>query len=395
MTLLVRQHISECQNHEIETLNMTLDKIKKAFVAYMEETRRGDPYPRNFMGCLTAILVEPKPASQERIMELTRFSQTTVSLTLQKLQLLMPIKLVKERGDRKKYYTYDGSPDSFILDLWQKRLEVQGTDIVQIEATIDEIKERVGNNKSLRRFLDYLYNMQLYTTLIHSLRASSIRQYRSIVQPDSNGDTESQDNDVLEIFEVENFLEELRKNQPDLESVADSEPKYLQMKNDYFSALKANLNPLYSQTIANQIMVLHDVFIDQVTTQVQIEKSTLLPRSTISELLSEFVRMGVIRVTKREGTKIKLYQPAISFTDFMLGYSNRLGRQMITAKENLSEFILATRKVSTHNTDTKFLINILESFLQAYSFTEEFTKNFKARMVTRLKQACDSGFVLI
>ncbi|MCK5239156.1 MAG: hypothetical protein KAR33_06390 [Candidatus Thorarchaeota archaeon] len=377
---------------------MTLEKTKRAFVKYIEETRRGDPYPRNFMGCLISILTEPKPISQERIMELTGYSQATISLTLQKIQLLMPVKTVMKRGDRKRYYTYDGSPESFILDLWEKRLEVQGFEIIQIEASIERVKERTGEGTAVRRFIDYLFNMQLYLTLIHSLRSSSIEQFRKLLKTDFTHGTDAQDTQdsgILKKSEIEEFLEELRTNTTTSKSEEEPVSEYLLLKNEYFSGMKANLNPLYSQTIANQMMVLHDVFLERSTTQEMIEKSTLLPRSTISELLSQFVKLGVIKVTKKDGTRIKLYQPAISFTDFMLSYSERLAQKMIGAKAKLSKFISATRKISPKSQEVKKFQDVLESFLKAYLFTEDFTKGFKAKMVTRLKQSYDHGFVFI
>ena len=390
----VNNYLSDIINRE-ETLTMTLEKIKKEFVKHMEETRRGDPYPRNFMGCLISILIEHEPISQERIMELTGYSQATISLTLQKIQLLMPVKTVMKRGDRKRYYTYDGSPGSFILDLWEKRLEVQGFDIIQIEASIERVKEQTSKSKAVRRFIDYLFNMQLYLTLIHSLRSSSIEQFRKRLKTDSTNGGEVHGNTILKQSEIEIFLEEIRTNTPTSHSEVEVDSEYLLLKNEYFSGMKANLNPLYSQTIANQMMVLHDVFLERSTTQEMIEKSTLLPRSTISELLSQLVKLGVIKVTKKDGTRIKLYQPAISFTDYMLSYSERLGYQMVTAKAKLSKFISATRKISPKSQEVKKFHDVLEIFLKAYSFTEDFTKGFKAKTVTRLKQSYDNGFVFI
>ena len=69
---------------------MTLEEIKREFVSFMEAARATEPYPRNFMGCLISLLIDPTPVSQERIVELTGYSQATVSMTLQKLRLMMP-----------------------------------------------------------------------------------------------------------------------------------------------------------------------------------------------------------------------------------------------------------------------------------------------------------------
>jgi DNA-binding transcriptional regulator GbsR (MarR family) len=376
---------------------MTLEKIKREFVEYMETVRAGDPYPRSFIGCLMSILIEPEETSQERIMELTGYSQATVSLTLQKVQLLMPVRTSKRRGDRKRYYTYNGSPADFILDLWQKRLEMQGIDIDQIEMMIQKVKAfgKTDESAAIRRFSDYLNNMQLYLSLIHSFRASSIKLYEGVAETGSVEDLDYQEKGTLEKPLIEEFLLELRSKP--MSSKLDNEPlkEYLILKNDYFSGMKANLNPLYSQTIANQMMVLHDVFIEGLTTQKMIEESTLLPRSTISELLTQFVKFGVIEVTKKEGSRIKLYRPLISFTDLMLSFSERLLKQAVAGKSQLSKYISVSGKIRPVSKETKKFLTVLNSFVKAYSFTHRFTLSFKAKIVTRLKEEYDRGFTFI
>jgi DNA-binding transcriptional regulator GbsR (MarR family) len=376
---------------------MTLEKIKREFIKYMETVRAGDPYPRKFIGCLMSILVEPEATSQDRVMELTGYAQATVSLTLQKVQLLMPVKTAKKRGDRKRYYAYDGHPASLILDLWQKRLEVQGIDISQIEMMIQEVKakEKAAEKAAIRRFLDYLENMKLYLTLIQSLRASSIELYKSVMETGSIEDLDFQEAGILEEPLIEEFLQVLRTTSMKPELYEKPLKAYILLKNEYYTRMKANLNPLYSQTIANQMMVLHDVFVEGVTTQEMIEKSTLLPRSTISELLAQFVKLGVVEVTRKEGSRIKQYRPAISFTDLMLSYSERLLKQTIAGKSQLSKYISATRKIRPVSKEAKKFIGVLNSFVKAYAFTHRFTMSFKAKMVTRLKEEYDRGFVFI
>ena len=376
---------------------MTLQKLKREFVKYMEAVRAGDPYPRNFIGCLMSIIIEPVAASQERIMELTGYSQPTVSLTLQKVQLLMPVRAVRKRGDRKRYYTYDGSPAAFILDLWQKRLEVQGIDVNQIELIIQKVEAfgKTDESAAIRRLLDYLNNMKLYLSLIHSLRASSIKLFEGVVETGSVEDLDYHEKDTLEEAQIEEFLREMR-SKPMTPKLYDEPPKdYLKLKNDYFSGMKTNLNPLYSQTIANQMMVLHDVFLEGLTTQERIEQSTLLPRSTISELLTQFVDLGVIEVIKEDGSRTKHYRPFISFTDLMLSYSERLLVQADAGMSQLSKYISATREIRPLYEEEKKFLDVLNSFMNAYAFTYRFTQSFKAKMVTRLKEEYDRGFVFI
>ena len=107
-------------------------------------------------------------------MELTGYSQATVSLMLQKLQILMPIRTVRKIGDRKHYYSYIGPPERFVLDLWQKRLDAQAIDIRQIESTIEGMSRKTDRDAASERFYDYLKNLQLYLKLVYDLRHTGI-----------------------------------------------------------------------------------------------------------------------------------------------------------------------------------------------------------------------------
>ena len=149
-------------NPKLEKLNMQLENIKRKFVEYMEEVHGANMYPRNFFGCLLSIIIESEPVSQERIMELTGYSQATISLTIQKIQLLMPIRTLRKVGDRKRYYLYEGPPVGFLLDLLQRRVDVQDIDLNLIENTLLKLRKKESGNSRYKRFLDYLNNMRLY-----------------------------------------------------------------------------------------------------------------------------------------------------------------------------------------------------------------------------------------
>ena len=381
----------------METL-MTLDKIKQEFIRYMEEVRSGEPYAKNFMGGLVSIIVEPEPISQERIMELTGNSQGTVSLTLQKLQLLMPIRTTRKIGDRKHYYIYNGSPERFILDLWQKRIEAQILDMKQLEAMIEKMKDKADRNAAFERFFNYLKNLNLYHKLVHELRSKGISKFEQSIDSGSLESLSLKDSGALEKGRLAEFLGHLRiTSMKDIESPPKDKSlnEYTRTKNDYYSGIKTNLNPLYSQMVANQMMVIHEVFVEGTVTQEQIEKSTLLPRSTISEILSQSVKIGIVRVSKKGSSRIKLYQPAISFSDLMLSNYDQVARHISQVMPRLTEFIELTKKMRPKSVETKWFLKILIGFEKAYSFTRDFSNSMKVEMVIRMKEEYDRGFVFI
>ncbi|MHA2462876.1 MAG: hypothetical protein ACXAEJ_16745 [Candidatus Thorarchaeota archaeon] len=201
----------------------------------------------------------------------------------------------------------------------------------------------------------------------------------------------------LEKGVLADFLENLRLESIETDvghTFKDEELReYLSLKNEYFTNIKVNLNPLYSQVVANQMLVLHDVFLDGYKTQEQIEESTLLPRSTISEILAQSVKRNIVKVTKKEGSRTKFYQPAISFVDLMLGNFDQLAKHISIVMPRLSEFISMTHKITPRSKKTRKFLEVLRNIKKAYSFTREFSKSMKVEMVIRLKEELERGFV--
>jgi DNA-binding transcriptional regulator GbsR (MarR family) len=376
---------------------MTLEKIKREFIAYMEGAHSGYPYPRNLFGCLLAILVEPNPVTQERIMELTGYSQTAVSLTIQKIQLLFPVKKIKKSGDRKHYYIYDGSPNSFLLDLTRKRVDVQDIDLNFIQAMLEKAQEMEKRSKSIGRFIDYLNNMKLYLSQNHALRTASADSFKTALVSGSMKGINLQDSRLLEEAELANFLKQLREvsssaNDSPL-GKSESSDEYLSLKRDYFSGLKENLNPLYSQELVNRMIVFHYILLEGRATQDAIEEATLLPRSTVSESLKNPVERGLLKVQKKSRTKI--YQSGISFVELQLGSYDRAALFFHTVNEKLSKLVKDAQTIRPVSENVKSFLSILETFEQAYSFTLAFSRHMKVEMVKILKDEYERGFVFI
>ena len=378
---------------------MPFEEIKREFVGFMEEIRATEPYPRNFMACLISLIIDPAPVSQERIVELTDYSQATVSMTLQKLKLLMPIRTIRTRGDRRHYYAYDGTPGRFVIDLWEKRLEAQAISYQQIEKTLEKVKGKSSRNKSIKRFQDYLEYFLLILRIVGELRTSGIKDFEDVLNTGSLSELKNQDVASLNEGELTNFLKKLREvsfessarlSQEDQES-----SEYLQMKSEYFSGIKTEFNPLFSQEAANQMIVVHSVFLDGYTTQQQLEEVTLLPRSTISEVLTQSVNRGLIKVTKKEGSRIKYYQPAISFTDLMLGSFVQFEMHLSQVMPRLVEYKKQVSKIPNSLNRKKPFLAALKSLEEVYVFTREFSRIMKMKLVTNLKEEIDSGHVFI
>jgi len=374
---------------------MKLEKVKRDFISYMEEVHGGNPYPRNLFGCLMSVLVEKEPVSQERIMELTGYSQATVSLTIQKIQLLLPIRTVKKKGDRKHYYVYDDAPTSFVLDLLQRRVVVQDIDPKLIESILEKLGKRTDQDKGLARFQSYLDNMKLYLALIHENRSASVEPFKQALATGSLEGLTLQDTSVLKEGEPAEIITRLGgiTSVAEHEVPAESGPRdLLLLKNEYFNGIKTNLNPLFSQAIANRLMVVHSVMLEGCATQNQIEQTTLLPRSTISEVLSHGVKRGIIKVS---GLRPKLYHSAISFSDLMLASFDRVANYIALVRTRLSEFVSTARKVRPRSKEAAEFLDFLVGLEKAYSLALAFSVNMKVQTVRQLREQYDQGFTFI
>ena len=376
---------------------MKLESVKRDFIRYMEEVHGTNPYPRNFFGCVMAISSENEPVSQDRIMELTGYSKATVSLAIQKIQLLLPIRAVKKKGDRRNYYVYYDAASSFVLDLLQRRVDVQDIDINLVESTLEESSNWDDGDETIIHFRRYLKNMRLYLNLIHQMRSASVEPFKQALSSGSLEGLGLQDESVLAKGTLSDFILKLKKitsiteeELPDAEDhMSDS---ILLRKNEYFTGIKTYLNPLFSQAIANQLVVVHCVLLEGCVTQNQIERITLLPRSIISEVLAYAVKRGIVKVS---GSRPKYYRPLASFSDLMLASYDRIANYIVLVTKQLSEFVKMTREVRPKSKAMTYFLDFLTELEKAYKLARAFSINMKVQTVRQLKVEFEHGFDFI
>ncbi len=376
---------------------MSLEKIKREFIQLMEEVHGGNPYPRNFYGCLLAIIIEPEPISQERIMELTGFSQATVSLAIQKIQLLFPIRTIKRVGERRHYYEYNAT-NRFAIDLTLKRTEVQDLDTKFILPILEKAEIELKKDPASRRFVDYLKNLLLYLDLTHEIRRENAEVFKRVLNERSLDTSGLLSKRLLKQKPLSDFLAQLKEASREYTKLPHKDEMALdtmdKLKNEFLTGIKLNFNPLYSQALANQFMIVHSVIVEGRATQQQIVSLTNLPRSTVSELLSEPEERGVIKVTKKKGSRVKYYEPGILFSDLMIGYFDHTANYIDMTRKHLSEFGTKTCRVGSSK-KSKNLLEFLKSLERAYSIALSLSHDMKVKMVMRLKEEYDRGFVFI
>jgi DNA-binding transcriptional regulator GbsR (MarR family) len=376
---------------------MNLRRVKRDFIQYMEEVHGANPYPRNFFGCVMAISSESEPVSQDRIMELTGYSQATVSLAIQKIQLLLPIRAVKKKGDRRNYYVYDDAASSFVLDLLQRRVDVQDIDINLVDSTLEKSNNWNDEDETIIHFRRYLKNMRLYLNLIHQMRSASVEPFKQALSSGSLADLGLQDESVLARGALSEFILKLKKITSITEEELPDAEDYMSdgillLKNEYFTGIKTYLNPLFSQAIANQLVVVHCVLLEGCVTQDQIARITLLPRSIISEVLAYAVKRGIVGVS---GSRPKYYRPVVSFSDLMLASYDRVANYIVLVTNQLSWFIKRTREVRPKSKAITDFLDFLEELERAYKLARAFSINMKVQTVKQLRAEFEHGFEFI
>lgn len=367
---------------------MTVDDLKRELIEYMEKVH-GSRYHRNFFGCLTALLAEDGPTTQERIMELTRYSKTSVSLALQKIQLTLPVRVLKIMGDRKHYYEYQGGPEQFLVDILSRRTDIPDIDLEMIHTIQKKVETKVKEHVSYCRLWHYFEELQLYLRLMHSVRKKNLEKFRMVLQSGSLDELNLPEASALNSGEISDFLNTLMTSED--HSRIKHEPMkgklplpYIELKREYFRGIKTGLNPLYAQSVGNLLIIVHDVIIEKATIQEAIQESTQLPRSTISDVLSLAVDEGVIEVEKFPGSRTKVYRPAISLVELILNYYNRAFVYASNTRRKIVDVLNRMQDIAPEDSEfTRFLekLNVLD---RAYTITEEFTIRAKAEFIKEL-----------
>jgi DNA-binding transcriptional regulator GbsR (MarR family) len=367
---------------------MTLDDLKRDFIEYMEKAT-GASYPRNFFGCLTAIIIEEGPTTQDRIIELTGYSKAAVSVALQKIQLALPVNMLKFMGDRKHYYEYKGGPEDFLIDLMRRRVDVADLDLEMVRTFQKKAEMRVTKHPSFRRLLDYFEELGLYLELMYSIRIESLDKFRAVLVSGSFDGVDLPEASAVNSGKLAVFLDNLMVSEErsgrERVLIKDKPPlDYVELKRKYFSAVKTGLNSLYAQKAANLVIILHDVIIERAVTQEMLQESTQLPRSTISDTLTLAVEQGIIEFDKLSGSRTKIYRPAITLTGLILNYYNRSFAYGSNTRKKIIDLVNRMKDVPVKDSKYFEFLEKLNALERAYAIAEEFSIRNKAEFVKEL-----------
>jgi DNA-binding transcriptional regulator GbsR (MarR family) len=292
-------------------------------------------------------------------------------------------------GDRKHYYEYQGGPEQFLVDILKRRTDIPDIDLEMIYTIQKKAEIKVKEHFSYCRLWNYLEELQLYLKVMHSVRKKNLGKFEMVLQSGSFDDLNLPEASALNSGEIADFLNNLMTSEDPSkighEPISSKLPlPYIELKREYFRGIKTGLNPLYAQSVANLLIIVHDVIIEKATTQEAIQESTQLPRSTISNVLSLAVDEGVIEVEKFPGSRTKVYRPAISLTELILSYYNRAFAYASDTREKIVDVLNGMQDITLKDSAFMVFLEKLNVLKRAYTITEEFTIRAKAEFIKEL-----------
>jgi DNA-binding transcriptional regulator GbsR (MarR family) len=352
---------------------MSLEEIKKQFITFMEEMYDRLLYPKRFFGCLMAVLVEQKPLTQNRIKELTGYSRTTISQTLDLIHANVPLTQFKKPGERKKYYSLDMSVKEFMPLFFKTIIESYQNKVNFILPIIKDIKPYAKEHPRFYNFKEFLDKFYESSNLYYKIFSKTMENLENMIKTGTIKTSSLPDFNLFTSIEnlkrIEFLLSppELEKNSLEPSSMDEVLSKrYIRFKKRFYNEFRKNLTLANSQEeIARTIIGTELLLEKRPLTQEEIELVTNLPRSTISTSLNQLLDWNMVRMIKKAGDRKNYY---IAFQSWDTRVLNRFKvniKYVIKIQEKISNLIEKVEKM-TQSDEENLILNFLRETHYAY-----------------------------
>ncbi|MFX1484560.1 MAG: MarR family transcriptional regulator, partial [Promethearchaeota archaeon] len=268
--------------------------------------------------------------------------------------------------------TYEGSPVSYLLDLLSTRIMKPDFDSSFLTDIALELDLLMKTDDQSERFNDFVCNLILHDEIQREVRTIALQELGHAFEVGSFSKdvlTFKLDTKVATFFSTFN---KIRLDSSNTRNLGENHTaKYLQLKDEYFQSFRETLSPLFRASLKNYSLVLHEVLIEECSTQESIEKSTKLPQSTISELLKQLIGEGYIVKKRIKGHRRVHYYPKASLTSLILHRFDRLNSYSSTVLINLEDILSMVKNSKSKNAEkfrsTLSQIKMGNLMLQQYS----------------------------
>ncbi|MFX0095871.1 MAG: hypothetical protein ACFFBD_29300 [Candidatus Hodarchaeota archaeon] len=368
---------------------MKIDDIKKEFIQFMEKVHTQYAYPKNFFACLMAILIEQHPITQDRIMELTRCSRTTVSQLLTQIQMNLPIKQVRIPGKRNKFYEYTSEPTDFMIDIFISNLESEEFKVDYIPPIIEEISPYSEKHPIFSNFKHFLETLYHHFSLYFDVLSKSREEFISIIKADKAVISKLKEYNKMQPEKIAKILksQEIESDEPKSEMDPELFKTYIQFKRKYFQKIREVIGPLRSQKATYYVIIFQNILIEQEPiTQEEIQDSTGYQRSIISDTLQILIQQGLVKVFRKPGDLKKYYQNTISGDQMVFNRFKRVSGYTKTVKTKIDSLIEQLKNFKDDSSEYQSTKTFFEKMYQAYDNAEQYIEALEIKFLSRFSK---------
>ncbi len=346
---------------------MNTEEIKKFFIELMEEKHADLIFPKSYLGCLMAVLIENQPVTQERIKVLTNYSPTTISQMLKIIEVNFPLRKIAKSGERKKFYLLDISPTDFMVDFLLLILDSYKERVDFIPPLIKEVEPYLQKHPRFSVFHQYLTQMYNSSITYMALLSNTTEELRNLLKTGQEDDSTPLNQKRLRSLTQLNTAPSASFS---IEPLTDQTllEVYQYLKTTFYRLLKENITG--SQAVLNRMIIGTELLLEQrPVTQQEIEVSTLLQRSTISDTLNTLLERQMVQLVKKPRDRKKYYQMIQSWETRMI---SRLKLNIRFAINMKMELAALRERIEIRNEEDKSLFEFLTQIHYSYVQLERY-----------------------
>jgi DNA-binding transcriptional regulator GbsR (MarR family) len=293
-----------------DSSEQSLLQLKIDYLAFMEQVHGALGFEPNLIAVLFSLLLEGDYITQDRIIELTGFSRSTVSETLKKLAdpfSSFPVLATRRPGDRRKFYYCPLGIDEYVMTFFTSATAASDFSeeiLHEMKARLDALGSETPDVLHVRKFFTYLLGVLILIqdlldyTRIHMERFSKDPAYVPKFTEEAFAATKREHPEPP----ARRF--KLRKNDT-----------LLEIKREYIRETLEHASPVGRRREIGAISLALILSADPVT-QEEIMEVTGYGRSTVSENLAKIEELNVLRVVKKPGDRKKYYRSLLKLEGY-------------------------------------------------------------------------------
>jgi DNA-binding transcriptional regulator GbsR (MarR family) len=285
-------------------------QLKIDYLAFMEQVHGALGFEPNLIGVLFSLLLEGDYITQDRIMELTGFSRSTVSETLKKLtgpSSSFPILVTRKPGDRRKFYYCPLDFDDYVMTFFTSATtasdfseEIVREMLFRIESLGTDSREA----QHMRGFFTYLLNVVIYIQDLLEYTGGHMEKF--FKDPNYSPEFEGAEFEVMKKTHSEFPIKRFRQKKDD---------SILGIKSDYIRMTLDKAAPVGRRREIAAVSLALILSPDPVT-QEEIMEVTGYSRTTVSENLTNIEELNALSVVKKPGDRKKYYRSILKLDGY-------------------------------------------------------------------------------